>query len=44
MKAERNVGGYMSYTNRVTNRADARRMLGSWAGLLRDRLDEFHGK
>jgi hypothetical protein len=43
-KAARNVGGYMSYTNRVTNRADARRMLGSWAGLLRDRLDEFHGK
>jgi len=43
-KAARNVGGYMSYTNRVTNRADARRMLGSWAELLRDRLDEFHGK
>jgi len=43
-KAARNVGGYMSYTNRVTNRADARRMLGSWAELLRDMLDEFHGK
>jgi len=43
-KVARNVGGYMSYTNRVTNRADARRMLGSWAELLRDRLDEFHGK
>ena len=43
-KAARNVGGYMSYTNRVTNRADARRMLGKWAELLRDRLDEFHGK
>jgi len=43
-KAARNAGGYMSYTNRVTNRADARRMLGTWAELLRDRLDEFHGK
>ncbi len=43
-KAARSVGGYMSYTNRVTNRADARRMLGTWAELLRDRLDEFHGK
>ena len=42
-KAARNVGGYLSYTNRVTNRADARRMLGTWAELLRDRLDEFHG-
>ncbi len=43
-KAARSVGGNMSYTNRVTNRADARRMLGTWAELLRDRLDEFHGK
>ncbi len=43
-KAARSVGGHLSYTNRVTNRADARRMLGTWAELLRDRLDEFHGK
>ncbi len=43
-KAARSVGGYISYSNRVTNKADARRMLGSWADLLRDRLDEFHGK
>ncbi len=43
-KAARSVGGYMSYTSRVTNRADASRMLGTWAELLRDRLDEFHGK
>ena len=43
-KAARSVGGYMSYTNRVTNRADARRLLGTWAELLRDRLDEIHGK
>jgi hypothetical protein len=43
-KAARNVGGHMSYSNRITNQAEARRMLGSWAELLRDRLDEFHGK
>jgi len=43
-KAARSVGGHLSYTNRVTNKADARRMLGTWAELLRDRLDEFHGK
>lgn len=41
---ETRASGYMSYTNRVTNKADARRMLGSWAELLRDMLDEFHGK
>jgi hypothetical protein len=35
---------HMSYTNRVTNRADARRGFKSWATLLRDRLDELHGK
>jgi hypothetical protein len=34
----------MSYSTRITNQAEARRMLGSWAELLRDRLDEFHGK
>jgi len=43
-KAARNVGGYMSYSNGITNRVEARRMLGRWAELLRDRLDEFHGK
>ncbi len=43
-KAARSVGGHLTFTNRVTNRADARRLLGSWAELLRDRLDEFHGK
>jgi hypothetical protein len=43
-KAARSVAGHLSYTNRVTNRADARRMMGTWAELLRDRLDEFHGK
>ena len=43
-KAARNVGGHMTYSNRITNRADARRMLSSWAELLRDSLDELHGK
>ena len=43
-KSARNMGGYMSHSNSITNRAEARRMLGSWAQLLRDRLDEIHGK
>ncbi len=38
------AGGFVSYTNRVTNRTDARRMLSKWAGLLRDKLDELHGE
>ncbi len=40
----RRSGGYLSYTNRVTNTADARRMFRTWARKLRDALDEFHGK
>ena len=32
--------GYMQWTNSVTNRADARRMLQRWATELRERLDE----
>jgi hypothetical protein len=43
-KTARSAGGYLSYTNRVTNRSDARRMLGKWAELLRAKLDELHGK
>jgi len=43
-KAARSAGGYLSYSNRVTNRSDARRMLGKWAELLRAKLDELHGK
>jgi len=38
------VGGYLSYSNRVTNTADARRMMRGWAKSLRERLDEYHGK
>ena len=40
----RNMGGTLTYTTASTNKADARRALGRWADLLRDRLDEFHGK
>lgn len=40
----RQAGGYMSYSNRVTNRAEARRMLGKWADLLREKLDELHSE
>jgi hypothetical protein len=32
--------GYMQWTNSVTNRAEARRMLERWAKDLRERLDE----
>jgi len=43
-KEARTTGGYLSYSNRVTNTADARRMMRKWAVMLRERLDEFHGK
>ncbi|MGI9327735.1 MAG: DUF3313 family protein [Pseudomonadales bacterium] len=43
-KAARTDGHFLSYTNRVTNKADARRALSKWANLLRARLDEFRGK
>jgi len=43
-KEARSAGGYMTYSSRVTNRSDARRMLGRWADQLRVKLDELHGK
>jgi len=43
-KVARTVGGYMSHSTGLSNRTEARRMLRRWAELLRDRLDEFHGK
>ena len=43
-RVARQAGGYLTYTNRVTNSADARRMFRSWAKELRAALDEFHGK
>lgn len=41
-KAANHAGSFMRWTNRVTNRAAARKVLGEWAGLLRRRLDEIH--
>jgi hypothetical protein len=43
-KAAERMGGHMTYSNRVTNKSDARKMMRSWAKLLRERLDEIHGK
>ena len=34
--------GNIQYSSRVTNQADARRILGSWAKALREALDEAH--
>lgn len=36
--------GRIEYTNRVTNRAEANRILGKWSDLLTEALDEAHGK
>lgn len=36
--------GYMQWTNSVTNKTDARRMLQHWAEGLRQRLDEARGQ
>lgn len=36
--------GYMQYTNSVTNKAEADRMLRRWAGMLVTSLDRAHGK
>jgi len=36
--------GIMTWSNRATNRADARRILRTWAGWLREGMDEVHGK
>ncbi len=36
--------GYVQYTNSVTNRAEAERMLRRWAGMLVAALDSAHGK
>ena len=37
-------GHFMRWSNKVANRVEAERILSRWAGLLRARLDEFHGK
>jgi len=43
-KSAERMGGYLSYSNRVTNTADAKKMMRGWAKSLRERLDEYHGK
>ena len=43
-KSARNTGDFMRWSNRVSNRAAARQVLGEWAELLRQRLDEIHGR
>ena len=43
-KVAERMGGYLSYSNRVTNRADAKKMMRGWAKSLRERLDEYHGR
>ena len=40
----RTSGGWMSWTNRVTNAADARRVFGGWADQLRGFLDSHYSK
>jgi hypothetical protein len=40
----RNAGGSVSWSNRVTNSAEARRMFGQWADLLRNFLDTHYTK
>lgn len=42
-QAAHDAGRIMSWSNRVTNRAAAERVLAGWAGLLRERLDAVHG-
>lgn len=37
-------GGKKQWANRVSNRQDAKRLLRTWAGWLRERLDELHGQ
>jgi len=42
-KADRSHGT-MQWATRVSGRADAKRILRTWAGWLRERMDEVHGK
>ena len=41
-RAARTAGGRISWSNRVTNSAEARRMFGRWADILRDFLDQHY--
>ncbi len=42
-KADRGHG-MMQWASRASNRSDAKRVLRTWAGWLRERMDEIHGK
>lgn len=43
-KAANHPGDIMRWANKVSNRAEGKRVIAGWARLLRDRLDEIHGK
>lgn len=43
-KVARDRGGFMRWTDRVSNRLAAEKVLGEWAALLRRGLDEIHGR
>ena len=43
-QAVRNAGGSVSWSNRVTNTADARRMFSGWASTLRTFLDSHYSQ
>ena len=43
-QAARRAGGRVSWSSRVTNTAEARRMFGGWADRLREFLDEHYTK
>ena len=41
-KAARGMGGHMTWSNSVTNSAEARRIMGRWADTLRNFLDQHY--
>ena len=43
-KEDEHMGGYMMWTNKATNTADARRIVDLWAKDLRKSLDRLNGK
>ena len=43
-QVSRETGGFMTWSNRVSNRAAAQRVMRGWADLLRSGLDEVHGR
>lgn len=43
-RSESTAGGYLTWTNSVTNVSDAKRMISVWAKRLRQALDKLNGK